>query len=110
VCSSDLIVPYGLDARYCRTCGAIWDPADGEESPCDVNRPGPWSRALLVGAAGVGFGLSILHGLSQALRPRGFLGAIVWSWIGAGLIALGVAGVLYGLSGAATALLTRIGG
>lgn len=75
------IVPYGR-ARYCRTCGTVFDPTLGETSPCDA-RPTPVATRIFA-----------------TLRPRTVFGLVVWSWIGAGLIAVAVGGVLFGLSGA----------
>ena len=89
--------PFGNtgDVRVCATCGAVWDPANGEESPCEVRRGG--LGALVARAV-------------EVMRPRGFLGLLLWSWVAAGLIALALNGAHYSLYRASLANVAAIGG
>lgn len=75
--------------RTCRTCGAVWDIDNGEEGPCAVRRA---PVALAVSA------------LFAALRPRGFLGLILWSWAAAGTVGIALVGALLLLERGSTSL------
>lgn len=71
----------------CRTCGAMWDTTNDEESPCAA-RKGTLSTVL------------------AALRPRTFFGLTVW--VTAAILAL--AATMWGLDRLARAAVAYIGG
>lgn len=71
----------------CRTCGAMWDTTNDEESPCAA-RKGTLSTVL------------------AALRPRTFFGLTIW--VTAGILTL--AGAMWGLDRLARAAVAIIGG
>lgn len=46
--SCDIVVS-APDTASCRTCGATWDPEDGEESPCEAKAYDALSLAAFLG-------------------------------------------------------------
>lgn len=46
--SCDIVVS-APDTASCRTCGATWDPEDGEESPCEARAYDALSLASVLG-------------------------------------------------------------